>query len=158
MHSFILTFQKNIVMKLQKELLNGFYIFLGIGIYFLIMEVAGLTHSYYLRILNIFIVLFITNKTIKTNIQEGKNDYLKNIISAGLTPLTGVVLSVIGLRVYIAFKGGDDYLKNLSDVFLFGNNPTVNEYCIGLLFEGIASAVIATFILMQYWRKYIVSD
>ena len=131
MHSFILTFQKNIVMKLQKELLNGFYIFLGIGIYFLIMEVAGLTHSYYLRILNIFIVLFITNKTIKTNIQEGKHDYLKNIISAGLTPLTGVVLSVIGLRVYIAFKGGDDYLKNLSDVFLFGNNPTVNEYCIG---------------------------
>lgn len=122
------------------------------------MEAAGLSNSYYLRILNIFIVLFITNKTIKTNIQEGKNDYLKNMISAGLTSIIGVVLSVIGLRLYIAFKGGDEYLKNLSDVFLFGNNPTANEYCIGLLFEGIASAVIAAFILMQYWRKHIVSD
>jgi len=145
-------------MKLQKELVNGFLIFLGIGIYFLAMEALGLSDIYYLRILNIFIVLYIVNRTIKTNIQEGKTHYLKNMISGGLTSLIGVILSVIGLRIYIEIRGGDEYIKNFSDVFLFGNNPTANEYCIGLLFEGTASAVIATFILMQYWKRYTLID
>lgn len=145
-------------MKLQKEFANGILIFLGIGIYFLAMEVLGLSDIYYLRLLNIFIVLFVVNKTIKTNIKEGKKEYLPNIISGGLTSFIGVILSVIGLRIYIAIRGGDQYIKNLSDVYLFGSDPSANEYCIGLLFEGTASAVIATFILMQYWKRYTAID
>lgn len=145
-------------MKLRKELANGILIFLGIGIYFLTMEALGLSDIYYLRLLNIFIVLYVVNKTLKSNIKEGKTDYLQNIISGGLTSFIGVFMSVIGLRLYIAIKGGDAYIKNLSDVFLFGSDPSANEYCIGLFFEGIASAVIATFILMQYWKRYTLID
>jgi hypothetical protein len=145
-------------MKLRKELANGILIFFGIGIYFLAMEALGLSNVYYLRLLNIFIVLYVVNRTIKTNIEEGKTDYFQNIISGGLTSFIGVFLSCFGLREYIMIRGGAEYIKKLSDAFLFGNNPTVNEYCIGLFFEGIASSVIATFILMQYWKSHTAID
>ena len=140
-------------MSIQKELNNGILIFIGIGLYFLIMEMLGLSHVFYLRILNILIVIYFLNKTIKSNYNEGKIDYLENLISGTLTALIGVVLSVAGLLIYISMKGGDAYLAKLSQNFLFGGGtPSVNQYCIGLFFEGIASSIIITFTLMQYWK------
>lgn len=140
-------------MNISKELNNGILIFVGIGIYFLTMELLGLSHLFFLRILNIFIVIYFLNKTIKSNYNEGKIDYLENLISIMITSLIGVVLSVIGLLIYISIKGGDAYLAKLSQSFLFGGGTTsMNQYCIGLFFEGIASSIIITFTLMQYWK------
>ena len=140
-------------MTISKELNNGILIFLGIGIYFLTMELLGLSDVFLLRMLNIFIVIYFLNKTIKSNYSEGKTEYLENLISGTLTALIGVFLSVAGLLIYISIKGGDVYLAKLSQNFLFGGGtPSVNQYCIGLLFEGIASSVIISFTLMQYWK------
>lgn len=140
-------------MHISREVYNGIMIFLGIGIYFLTMELLGLSDVFLLRLLNIVIVVFFINKTIKSNYAEGKTAYLDNIISGSLTSLTGVALSVAGLLAYISMKGGDEYLAKLSQNFLFGGGqPSMYQYCIGLLFEGIASSVIITFTLMQYWK------
>lgn len=140
-------------MNISKELNNGILIFISIGIYFLLMELLGLSDVFLLRLLNIFIVVYFINKTIKSNYREGKTEYLENIISGSLTSLVGVALSVAGLLAYISMKGGNDYLANLSKNFLFGGGePTMYQYCIGLLFEGIASSIIITFTLMQYWK------
>ena len=140
-------------MTISKELNNGILIFVGIGIYFLTMELLGLSDVFLLRMLNIFIVIYFLNKTIKSNYSEGKTEYLENLISGTLTALIGVFLSVAGLLIYISIKGGDVYLAKLSQNFLFGGGtPSVNQYCIGLLFEGIASSVIISFTLMQYWK------
>ena len=140
-------------MILSKELHNGIMIFIGIGMYFLLMELLGLSDVFILRLLNILIVIYYVNKTIKSNYTEGKLEYLDNLISGTLTSLIGVGLSVAGLLAYISFKGGDAYLVNLSQNFLFGGgNPSMYQFCIGLLFEGIASSVIITFTLMQYWK------
>lgn len=140
-------------MNISKELNNGILIFISIGIYFLFMELLGLSDVFLLRLLNIFIVVYFINKTIKSNYREGKTEYLENIISGSLTSLVGVALSVAGLLAYISMKGGNDYLANLSKNFLFGGGePTMYQYCIGLLFEGIASSIIITFTLMQYWK------
>ncbi|WP_395059877.1 hypothetical protein [Flavobacterium sp.] len=140
-------------MSISKELNNGILIFIGIGIYFLTMELLGLSDVFLLRILNIFIVIYFLNRTIKSNYNEGKTEYLENLISGTLTALIGVTLSVAGLLIYISMKGGDAYLAKLSQNFLFGGGtPSVNEYCIGLFFEGIASSIIITFTLMQYWK------
>lgn len=140
-------------MNLSKELHNGIMIFIGIGMYFLLMEFLGLSDVFILRLLNILIVIYYVNKTIKSNYTEGKLEYLDNLISGTLTSLIGVGLSVAGLLAYISFKGGDAYLVNLSQNFLFGGgNPSMYQFCIGLLFEGIASSVIITFTLMQYWK------
>jgi len=124
-------------MNLSKELHNGIMIFIGIGMYFLLMELLGLSDVFILRLLNILIVIYYVNKTIKSNYTEGKLEYLDNLISGTLTSLIG----------------GDAYLVNLSQNFLFGGgNPSMYQFCIGLLFEGIASSVIITFTLMQYWK------
>lgn len=139
-------------MKLSKEFINGFLIFLGIGIYFILMEVLGLSKYYVLRIFNVLIVIYGLNKTIESNIQEGKTGYIKNLISSGLTGFIGIALGIIGLAVYVYYRGGQTYLNNLSEAFMFGGNPTIGEYCFGLFIEGIASVFMVVFINMQFWR------
>ena len=140
-------------MHISREIYNGIMIFIGIGIYFLTMELLGLSDVFLLRMLNIVIVVYFVNKTIKSNYAEGKTAYLDNIISGSLTSLVGVALSVAALLAYISMKGGDAYLAELSQNFLFGGGqPSMYQYCIGLLFEGIASSIIITFTLMQYWK------
>jgi hypothetical protein len=138
-------------MKLQKELLNGSIIFLGITAYFIIIELLGFSYLHYLRVLNILIVYYGVHRVLSSNVHEGKLGYVYNLRSAGITALIGVALSVIGLIGYIYIRGGNTYLDSLSELFLFGGNPSVIEYCIGILFEGIASAIVVIFIAMQLW-------
>ena len=118
----------------------------------------ALLKRYLLGKLYVFIVLYFVNQTINTNIKEGKNSYLQNVFAGAFTAIVGVFLSVIGLYIYINYKGGEAYIYTLSDIFLTGSKPSVTQYCIGLLFEGIASSIIATFILMQYWKRYTHAD
>lgn len=145
-------------MKLPKEIYNGFVIFIGISIYFLLMEILGLSNLLYLRLLNILFMFYGVNKTLKMNFNEGKTVFASNAVSATLTSLIGVFLSIIGLVIFLYYKGGDAYIQNLSETFLFVGKPTVVTYSISLLFEGIVSAVIVTFILMLYWKRNYPSD
>jgi hypothetical protein len=141
-------------MKLPKELVNGIIIFAGIAIYFFIMEFFGLSNILYLRALNAAFVFYGISRTLDSNIKEEKSGYVTNLLSAGTTAIIGVLLSIGGLLTYIHLRGGDEYIiNNLSGEMLFGGNPTANEYCIGVLFEGIASALIMVFVAMQFWRK-----
>lgn len=140
-------------MKLPKELLNGILIAVGIAVFFLVMEILGLSNKFYLRFLNILIVYYGVHSTIKSNIAEGLTGYVSNLISAGLTAFIGVMISIAGLVTFIYIKGGTAYLNTLSEGFLFGGKPSVNEYCIGLFIEAIASAVMVVFITMQFWRS-----
>lgn len=64
-------------MNISKELNNGILIFISIGIYFLFMELLGLSDVFLLRLLNIFIVVYFINKTIKSNYREGKTEYFR---------------------------------------------------------------------------------
>ena len=145
-------------MKLPKEFYNGFIIFLGIGLYFLLMELLGLADLFYLRLFNVLFVFYGTNRTLKTNFTEGKTILVSNAASALTTSLTGIFLSVIGLIIYSYSKGGDAYVGSLSKTLLFGGNPSVMTYSISLLFEGIVSAVIVTFMLLLYWDSRYSSD
>lgn len=145
-------------MKLPKELVNGFIIFIGIGLYFLLMEFLGLADMYFLRLFNILFVFYGTNKTLKSNFAEGKTILASNAVSALFTSLSGVFLSIIGLIIYIYIKGGAISIETLSETFLFGGNPSIITYSASLLFEGIISAVLVTFMLMLYWDTRYSSD
>ena len=145
-------------MKLPKELLNGSIIFIGIGLFFLLMNVLGLANLFYLRLLNVFFVFYGVNKTIEMNIVEGKKEFVTNAVSAMMTSLVGVFLSIVGLVIYSYSKGGDPYVQSLSKTFLFGGNPSVTTYSICLLFEGMASSVIVTMLLMLYWNNKLSTD
>lgn len=145
-------------MKLSKEFYNGALIFAGIGIYFLLMDVLGLAHLFYLRFLNVVFVFYGVNKTVRMNLAEGKNDFISNATSVLTTSLVGVVLSVLGLVIYSYSKGGDAYVQSLSETFLFGGNPSVMTYSICLLFEGIASSVIVSLLVLLYWNNRYPAD
>lgn len=140
-------------MKLPKELSNAFIIFAGIAAYFLLIDLLNLSGILWLRMFNVLFVYYGVNRTLSSNVAEGKRDYAYNLFSAGATALLGVVISIIGLVAYIHLRGGDTYIKNFSEDLLFGGEPTANQYCIGILFEGIASALIVVFVSVQFWRK-----
>jgi hypothetical protein len=122
------------------------------------MEALGLAHLFYLRLFNILFVFYGTNRTLKSNFAEGKIVFVSNAVSALLTSLIGVFLSIAGLVAYSFAKGGDPYVKTLSETLLFGGNPSVMTYSISIFFEGIVSAVIVSFILMLYWDTRYASD
>lgn len=145
-------------MKLPKEIINGFIIFLAIGIYFLLMQALNLSHLFYLRFLNVIFVFYGVNRTIQMNLKEGKKKFVSNAISALFTSIIGVILSVIGLVIYSYLQEGDAFVQSLSETFLFGGNPSIDMYSISLLFEGIASSVIVTLLLMLYWNNQFSSD
>jgi hypothetical protein len=139
-------------MKNNIEFKNGLLIFLGIGIFFLLLDFLGLADKNYLRILNAFIVLYGINETIKIKVKIGKSDYLENLFSGFKTGIIGVVLGIFGLIIFIYIKGGESYLDKLSDTFFFGKDTNIIKYCSVLFFEGIASCLIGSFVLMQYWK------
>lgn len=145
-------------MKLPKELINGILIFIGIGIYFMSMNLAGLSNVLVLRLFNVVFILYGVNKTIVSNLIEGNKGFLSNAISAFSTSFIGVFFSILGLLAYSYLNGGDAFIQNLSKTFLFGGNPSVNIYCISLFIEGIASSVIVTLLLMLYYNNKYLSD
>ncbi len=140
-------------MKLPKELINEIVIFAGIALYFLVIDFLNLSDILWLRMFNVLFVYYGVTRTLSSNVAEGKTGYVHNLISAGATAILGVVLSIIGLVTYIHLRGGDAYVDNFSEDLLFGGKPTANQYCIGILFEGIASALMVVFVAVQFWRR-----
>ncbi|KRD10374.1 hypothetical protein ASE21_11740 [Flavobacterium sp. Root901] len=145
-------------MKLPKEIINGILIFAGIAVFFLLMEVLNLSNLFYLRLLNVFFIFYGVNRTLKMNLAEGKNGFVPNAISAMITSFTSVVISIAALLIYSYAKGGDRYVKSLSEAFMFGGEPSVTTYCLSLFFEGTASCIIVTLLLMLYWNNKYAAD
>jgi len=145
-------------MKVKKEIKNGYFIFICIGTYFLLMEFLGLSNLFYLRLLNVFFIIYAVNDTLKSRIAHGKKNFVPNAIAALITSLVGVSLSILGLLIYSYMRGGDDYINSLSETFLFGGNPSINMYCLTLFFEGMASSVIVTLLFMLYYNDKFIAD
>lgn len=139
-------------MKNKTVLRNGFLIFLGIGLFFLLMDLLGLASKNYLRSLNAFIVLYGMHKTIKHNYLKGKMDYFENLFSGFVTGVFGVFLGIIGLIFFIYLKGGESYLYTLADTFFFVGKINIIQYCGVLFFEGVASSLIGAFVIMQFYN------
>ena len=145
-------------MKVKKEIENGFFIFISIATFFLVIEFLGLSHLYYLRFFNIVFIVYAMRDTIESRIARGKLKFVPNATAALTTSIIGVFLSVLGLLVYSHLKGGDRYVQSLSQTFLFGGHPTINVYCLTLFFEGVASSLMVAMILMLYYNDKFVAD
>lgn len=145
-------------MKVKKEIKNGYFIFVAIGTYFLLMEFLGLSDNFYLRLMNIFFVFYAVNDTLKSRVMHGHTSFISNVSAALVTSLVGVTLSVAGLMLYSYIRGGDDYIRTLSESFLFGGHPSINLYCFSLFFEGIASSVIVTLLMVLYYNDQFAVD
>lgn len=135
------------------ELRNGLLIFILLGVYFLILDALGLADIVYLRILNGAIVLYGLNRAIRQKIAKGESAYLANFASALSTSLFSVLLSIIGLALYVSvFK--ESSVSDLATSVIVGNQDvSLVKFCAALIVEGLSSSAILSFILMQYWKN-----
>ncbi|WP_369828777.1 hypothetical protein [Flavobacterium sp. 1] len=122
------------------------------------MEFLGLSNLFYLRLLNIVFIVYAVNDTLQSRIAHNKKKFVPNALAALITSLVGVTLSILGLLIYSYMRGGDKYINSLSETFLFGGHPSINMYCLTLFFEGIASSVVVTMLLMLYYNDKFVAD
>lgn len=140
-------------MKNTIEIKNGFLLFIALGVYFLLMDALGFANNAILRSFNAVLILYFINRTITNKIESGSTDFFEAYFAALKTGALAVLLSMIGLLVYVQFRGGEIFLKELSGSLFFGRNLGIMPYVAALFFEGIASVVIGVFIIMQYRGK-----
>lgn len=140
-------------MKASRIVTNGLIIFICIGIFFLIMDQLGLSKNIYLRLVNFVFVIYGVNRTLQANFRDNINGYFTNLVSAFLTAFLSLALGVFSFMLYADYKGGEAYLQNFADTYIFGgSNPSPYQFGIGLFIEGLASSVVVSFALMQYWK------
>jgi hypothetical protein len=132
----------------------AFKIYSGIALYFLIMKLLGLEHILVLRMLNFVIVIWGINAAIKTNIfKNDDTDYLSNTLIGVSTSIIAVFASSLSLYVYLTFIS-PEFIHQLESSLLWGNNLNALLIAFVVFFEGTASSVVSTFIIMQYWKNY----
>ena len=133
---------------------NALLIFTGIVGFFLLMKILGLDHVSELRFLNFAFVLWGINNAIKTNINANKESLYFNNFAVGIgTSIVAVGFTIIGLIFYVAFINSS-LINILEDTGFWGQNLSLGLIVFALAIEGIASSVICSFILMQYYKNY----
>ncbi|MBL4644151.1 MAG: hypothetical protein JKY44_11235 [Flavobacteriaceae bacterium] len=137
---------------------NALKIVLGIVIYFFAMKLFGLDTISELRFLNFLFVVWGINSAIKNNIQKNKDTfYISNLFIGVSTSVIAVGMIIIGLITYVSLID-PGFINVLEKSFLWGSNLTLPLIIFAIAIEGIASSVICSFILMQYWKNYKIED
>ncbi len=137
---------------------NALLIFGGIAGFFFLTKIIGLDDVSELRLLNFVFVLWGINRAIKTNIKVNQESSYINNFSIGIgTSVLAVGFTIIGLIFYVGFidSGLIAVLENTS---FWIQNLSLPLIVFALAIEGIASSVICSFILMQYYKNYKVTD
>ncbi|ANW96188.1 hypothetical protein AXE80_07810 [Wenyingzhuangia fucanilytica] len=133
---------------------NAAKIYVAIVGFYFFMKLIGMSDIIEFRILNILFVIWGINSSIKNNIfQNMDNNYLTNLsigFSTGLLGILGVITSMV---IYITLID-DSLMMTLQTTSFWGNNLTLPKVVFSMTIEAMASCVISTFILMQYWKKH----
>jgi hypothetical protein len=133
---------------------NAFFIFLGIVAYFFLMKLLGLETQTELRFLNFVFVLWGINRSIKMNIIRNNESLYVNNLAIGIgTSALAVGMSIVGLVLYVNLIDPELVIR-MQDSFLWTGKPTGPLMIFAIFIEGMASSVICSFILMQYYKNY----
>ena len=139
-------------MKVSRIVINGFIIYIGIALFFVIMEALGLSDQIYLRLVNFVFVIYGVNRTIKQDYNDGTYGYFTNLGSAFLTAFTSLVLTLVSFLIYVEVQGGEAYLDRYVASYIFVGDPSLPQFVMGLMIEGLAASAIVSFALMQWWK------
>lgn len=127
---------------------------LMIGGFFLLSKLFGLQENPYLRFLNLFFVLIGIRQAIKVNIEHNKEtNYLSNLGLGLQTSALSVILSIIGVMVYVEYIDSE-FLKVMNNSFLIAGDLSLAKIFITLLIEGMASSFIGSFMVMQFYKNH----
>lgn len=131
----------------------GLYSFAGIAILFLIVKLFSLENEGYLRFLNVFIVLFFTNRLAKRNRQVERDDnFLYAFGSLILANAITVIVSVLSFVIYAVFIQ-PSFIDHFDGGIFWNNHVTIDQAAAILFFEGMGSALAASFIVVMYWNE-----
>ncbi|CAM1369191.1 conserved membrane hypothetical protein [Tenacibaculum sediminilitoris] len=137
---------------------NALLIFAGIVSFFLVMKILGLDSISELRFLNFVFVLWGINRAIKTNIMTNhESSYFSNFLLGAGTSIIAVGLTILGLIIYVDFIDAS-FMAVLEKSSFWGQNLSLPLVVFALAIEGVASSVICSFILMQYYKNHKVSN
>lgn len=141
-------------MKKSQHLLRyGFYSFLGIVSFFLLMKLFGMEDVAELRLFNILIVLYFSNRLARRNVHEQEhNDYLGGLASLFVANVFTVVLVSLSFMLYVKVVD-HEFLQHFESGILWAKNITLFQAMIALFLEGIAGSIIVSFGIMQYWKN-----
>lgn len=129
----------------------GLFIAMGLVIFFFIMRVFGLLHVVELRVLNVFVMVWGILTAIQSlrKYQPEHFTYFKGMGTGVLTGIIGSVVFGLFVFVYVSFIDPDLMLS------IIKNEPMgrfLNPYIVSVIIavEGIASALLVSFIIMNY--------
>tara|TARA_B100000963_G_C22395729_1_gene566527 strand:+ start:135 stop:584 length:450 start_codon:yes stop_codon:yes gene_type:complete len=133
---------------------NGILAFAGIGLYFVIAELLYFSQSTTLRLLNFFILGFFVNRTI-LDVKKSDKTFVGQFTHSLLTSILTVLLSTFALASYIHYWLGAEHIQSLSQPLLnlTGKTLSIFQFSFAIFTEGIASGVILSFGLMQFWKN-----
>lgn len=127
---------------------------LMIGVFFFLSKLLGFEESSILRFLNLLFVLIGINAAIRTNIYVNKETaYGTNFGIGVVTSAIAVALSVIGVIIYTEFIN-PPFFEVLKNSFLIGGDLSMAEIIFTLVIEGMASSVVGSFIIMQFYKNH----
>lgn len=136
------------MLRQTNAIANGLLIFLLIGVYFILLELLGLTDNIYLRFVNFLFVLIGVNNTLKAATRESES-YLKRMTAGVVTAFTGIALSAIALFIYLTV-----FEPELSAYGMTLIPAETNLTFASVIFvEGFTSSLMVVFIMLQYWKN-----
>ncbi|MBV1888467.1 MAG: hypothetical protein KUG51_04180 [Urechidicola sp.] len=134
-------------------LINAVKIFVSIVLFFFIMKMLRLEHVTELRLLNFIFVFWGVNSAIKKNLTaNGNSAYLSNLFLGFFTSFMSVILISLSLAIYL-FYIDPSFIKVLEQSTLWGQTLSPPLMSFAIMIEGVASSMICTFIVMQYWKN-----
>lgn len=131
----------------------GIYMFVSIVALFFLMKLFGVEQVTELRLLNIVIAAWFSNKLALANlIQDSDINYVSNLGSIFFANLIAVGLSCVALIIYIKVID-TSFLNTLENGFFLGKNLSIGHILTALFMEGSATSIIVSFCVMQYWKN-----
>lgn len=142
-------------MRLERIIIkNAIRITMTIGGFFFLSKLFGVHDNPYLRFLNLLFVLYGTRLAITDNIsQNNETGFIANFGIGIQTASLAVLMSIVGVIGYIEFIN-PSFLAVMNNSFLIGGDLSLAEVFISLFIEGMASAFIASYITMMYYKNH----
>lgn len=127
--------------------------FLLIGGFFLLVNYIGYGHITELRLVNILFVVIVSNLLARRNwIDDSGVEYVGNFLSVLTANIVNLVLCMVGFILYTSLFD-PDYISTISSGLLWNSDSSLTQVLIALFFEGMASSVVVSFTVMQYWKS-----
>lgn len=133
----------------------GLFIGLGLIAYFMLMKIFGLEDNFVLRLFNFVILIVGVYFLLKNQVVDASEpvSYFEGLGLSLRATITSIAVFLIFLAVYVlGFNTG--FIEVLQESQIWGTKITLPQAAIGIFIEGMASAVIISFIWMQYFKKY----